>query len=599
MIRLLSIAAGIVFIVAAMSNAAALEIRITAAARLEVSVTGAGTVAQVAGALRDDLNRGLPQREVLVQIEARQTGQTLIARKVSTDARGRFGVQEELPPGDYEVIVRFDKTDHLDGSADSKSLRLDPAPVDIRAYAPAFVYGRKNPAWLSARANAGQTPYQGWAEVSVAGEPVGRLTLDASGRGTFDVSSHLAVGNNEIRVRTPGSAYRDESIATVTMRFADKVIIEASLDERLERLQRGLAVSGTVRDAAGPLPGVRMAGRIEPLALYDPAARSVGFTASTTTDDKGRFVAFVPATKLDDGMWRGRAEFVPPLGDRVVFDAGSVEIDTRFYRVAVNGFGIMALLLGLALLLARVGRTFVARFMQWRAKREKFARQVAALEEVETIVPVFLSTDAGSSVEISRHDVGGMVWDVWQKTPVAGAAIQMRAAADNSIRSGTSDAAGRFRFADLAPGTWHLEVQRFGFIRGLLEIHLPHDGRMSHFRVDLVAVPLKIRRLYGSVLEHSVGEDLWGQLSPREIETRLDAIWPADGDLDRRQVREAVAARLQGQTTDTVAVLAALTEVVEESYFSGREYGEDAFLFARALALELRARRDAQAQEGP
>lgn len=577
----------------------ALEIRIRAEAKLDVSVSGAGTVAQVAGALRDDLGRGLPQREVLVQIDARRTGQTLIGTKVFTDSQGRFGVQEELPPGDYEVFVRFDKTDHLDGIAESKSLRLDPAPVDVRAYGPAFVYGRHNPAWLSARANAVTVPYQGWAEVFVGEQGVGRMELDASGRGTFDVAPFLVPGFNEIRVQTPGSAYRDESEARVKMRFAEHVTIDATIDERLERLQRGLAVSGTVRDEHGPLPGVRMVGRIEAEQVFEDAPSQDTFAVSTMTDDDGKFVAFVPASKLVDGVWRGRAEFVPPLGERVLVDAGTTEIDTRVYRLAVNGFGLTAILLGLLVLLARLSQTFLGRVRQWRRKREQAARQAAALEEVEEIVPVFLETDPGSSVELSRDDVGGMVWDVWLQRPVVGAAVELQPGGEAAPLVTSTDANGRFRFTDVPPGTWRLDVQKFGFIRGFLDLSVPHDGRMSHFRVDLVAVPLKIRRLYGSIVEQSVGEDLWGKLSPREIEARLDVLWPELATADRRHVRSAVAAKLSGQEVSGLSALAALTEVVEESYFSGRTYGEDAFLFARALALELREHRAPPPEAAP
>lgn len=577
----------------------ALEIRITAEAKLEVSVTGAGTLAQVAGTLRDDLGRGLAQREVLVQIDARETGVTLVTRKVYTDARGRFGVQEELQPGPYEVFVRFDKTDHLDGIADSRPLQLVRQEVELRAYAPPFVFGREHAAWLSVRAVAGSIPYQGPAEVAIGGNLVGKIELDASGRGTFDVAPHLAVGPNDIRVRTPGSAHRSEREIAVSSRFASAVEIEAAIDERLERLQRGLAVSGVVRDEFGPLSGVRVVGRIEPVELFDATARDVGFSAASRTDDDGRFVAFVAGSKLTDGRWRGVAEFVPPLGDPIKVDAGSTTIDARAYRAAVNGFGVLALLLGGLLLIARGGQSLLMRWREWHKRREQAARQAAALEEVETIVPVFLDDEEASSSAPGRSDIGGMVWDVWQQQPVVGALVELRVSQEQPALTAMSDAAGRFRFVDVEPGRWEMSVRSFGFIRGHLQFGVPHDGRLGNFRLDLIAVPLKIRRLYGSVLEHSVGEDLWGKLSPREIEEKLDEIWPSDAPVDRRHIRDAVSARLadEGQQddghVDGVAVLAALTEVVEESYFSGRQYGEPAFLLARSLALELRARRDA------
>lgn len=578
--------------------ASGLEVRVRAQTKLDLDISGAGTVAQVSGTLRDDLGRGVPQRAMMVQIDSRQTNQTVLSRTVNTAARGTFSVQEELPPGDYEVFVRFDETEHLDGIASSGSLRLEPSPVEVRAFGPSLVFGREHPAWVSGRAMAGQTPYQGWAEVLIGERDVGRMDFDATGRGSFDVGPHLEPGMNRITLRTPGSAYRDPSEAFIELRFAAEVEVEATIEEGLERLQRGVTVRGVVRDAAGPLPGVRVRTSITSELIYDEADEADAttpqtFKATTTTDDDGEFVGFVPATKLNDGRWRGDAEFVPPIGERVKVSAGTVEIDTRAYRWAVNGFGLTAIFAGLLALLARVGLEFRARWRRYRRARDRERREQAALEEVEEIVPVFFEPDElDDAVVLSGHDVGGVVWDVWQSQPVPDAAIELRSG-DRTLTV-RSDAAGHFRLEDVPEGTWRLQVQQYGYVRGNLEVSVPHDGRLSHFRLDVVAIPLKIRRLYGAVIEHSVGEDLWGRLSPREIEDRLGAIWPDDeGEHETRlELRRRVLERLRhaDASDQPMTVLAALTEVVEEAYFSGRTYGEDAFHFARSLALELRRR---------
>lgn len=573
-------------------DVAALEIRIRAEAVLDVEVTAAGTVAQVSGTLRDDLGRGLPQRGVLVQIDARQTGQTLMTEMVHSDSRGRFSVHEELPPGDYEVFVRFDKTEHLDAIAHSESLRLEPRPVDVQAYGPQFVYGRDYPALVSARATSGGVPYQGWAQFLLGDEERGSVELDSTGRGTFDVAPHLTPGVNRVTVRTPGSAYRDESTATIEVRYASSVEVTAQIAERLERLQRGLAVSGVVTDGLGPVEGVRVQAKIESVVLFDAQQKPRTFEVAATTDDDGRFVAFVPSTKLSDGKWGGSAEFVPPIGSRVTVDAGTAEVDTRAYRWAVNGFGITAILFGLFVLLARVGQVFLERLRDLRRKRERARREKQALEDVEEIVPVYLDQEqVDTAVPASRSDVGAVVWDVWQKRPVPEASITL-SSDSNEARTERAGADGTCRFRDLPRGRWRLEVTQYGYIRGQMEFEVPHDGRLSHFRLDLVAVPLKIRRLYSAIVEQTVGENLWGRLSPREIEERLESRWPESDGGDRARLRSAVLTRLrefdEGEH-GLPSVLAALTEALEESYYSGRVYGEEAFRFARALAIDVRA----------
>jgi hypothetical protein len=215
---------------------------------------------------------------------------------------------------------------------------------------------------------------------------------------------------------------------------------------------------------------------------------------------------------------------------------------------------------------------------------------------VESIVPVFLDEDDDERPAPSSRDIGGVAWDVWQGRPIAGACIELRAEGRETLRTESAQN-GRFRFESVPDGAWTLHVSHFGFIRGQLAIETPHNGRMSYFRLDLIAVPLKIRRLYGAVLERSMGEDLWGRLSPREIEERMEALWPVDEERpDRAALRQAVLERLRDVDAETSMqdVLAAFTETVEESYFSGRTYGEDAFLFARELAIQLQHRRSAE-----
>ena len=176
------------------SPVSAIELRVRGESRMKVDVQAAGTVAQVSGRLEDELERGIGHRNVEVRIETVPNGRTLLTRTVSTNQFGQFGVQEELPPGEYSVFVTYPRNEHFDGVQELGIVKLVPAPVQVRVFGPQIVVGRGKPAFVYGRASTADVAFQGNAQVYVGenDEPAGVVDFDASGRGSIDIVRQLA-----------------------------------------------------------------------------------------------------------------------------------------------------------------------------------------------------------------------------------------------------------------------------------------------------------------------------------------------------------------------------------------------------------------------
>lgn len=581
-------------LISSASTAHAIEIRIRGESKLEVNLQAAGTVAQVSGRLKDELDRGIGHRTVEVRVEAVPSGRAVATRQVTTTQLGQFQSQEELPPGEYAVYVTYPRNEHFDGVQELGSITLSPAPVSVDLFGPTFAVDNENPVFVYARAASEDVAYQGEARIWVGDRDAGVLNFDASGRGSIDIVDLLEDGMNEVTVRIPGSAYRDAAESATTVRYTPDVRIAATMSERIERLSRGLAIHGIVEDVTGPVPGGRVQAVFYPVELDDGQASLQPITISTVTDEDGTFSGFAPSHRLGDGTWTGVARVIPPVGEPVETEVEGVEVDTTTSRWLLNAFGILALLLGLGVLLSRGIEALLLKIDEWKRAREREHRQARAMEAHETIVPVFLEQEETTTPE-ARDDVGGVIWDVWQSRAVVQAGVTLRGA--DQTYEAQSGGEGRFAFRDVAPGTYEMEVRASGYVTGQMSLKIPHNGRFAYFRVDLIAVPLKIRRLYQAVLETAIGRDPWGQLSPRQIEDEVWNIFVSE-DIEetetpsRETIRRHVERLLGDGQEDELGisdVLRVMTGIVEESYYSGKSYDESIWLAARRLLLELRS----------
>lgn len=558
-----------------------LELRVRGQAKFDATFLAAGTVAQVAGTLTDEKGRPIAHREVEVRIEG-VNSPTEVTRKVSTNSRGQFVVQEELPPGPYTVILVRETDTQFEGDRRLETIRLQPEPFNATVVGPETVFGRDQPVIVYGRASTGTVPVQLPADLYLEGARLGAMELDGTGRGSFDVAQVLSPGINRIEFVIPGSAFRDEVRAYTELRFTEDVNVEARLEERVSRLSRGLSFVGRVSDVLGPIPNTRIQ------AIFLPAEPTEGLKAvnvTTRTDNEGRFEAFASGLRLGEGTWKGVVRVVPAVGKTVEVDVQPFALGVSQARRLSGWLGVIAIILGLGFFFQRsFGRVRQA-WLEWTQSRARRVRDRQALDVHETIVPVFL--EPTDETPASRDDVGGVVWDIWRNRPATGCEIVL-VRGERRSEPVQCDERGRFRMVDVEAGEWELSVIGRGFVRGVMRIRVPHSGRYAAMRIDMVAVPLKIRKLYQTTIESALGEDMWGRLSPAETDHAIRELLRV---LDSRDLSEDLLQKLESVEAtemDLPDVLDVIAQLIEESYYSGRIYEESVWLQAREIVLRLR-----------
>ena len=383
-----------------------------------------------------------------------------------------------------------------------------------------------------------------------------------------------------------------------------------------------MAVHGEVADALGPIPSAKVSVRIERAGgslqpdhsstdaseTADSAEQHPKFQRFVRTDQSGKFRVSFDGDELRDGLWRAHMVVVPDAGPEVAVPTEPLELDRTSSRILLDMLGIVGLLGLVALFGQRLWQVLYAHFKE-RRRRAKTREQAArAFADDETIVPVHMSQEVDlGEPSASDRSVWGVVWDRWRDEPMQHAELTVvDLAGDEVVETSQTDASagqeGRFSVGPLEAGQYRLEVRADGFMPGRLDFETPHSGRLGNVRLDLVAVPLKIRRLYQSLVEALQGDDLWGRLSPREIEDVLleaaDRAQESVPGMAGARFVERLRRRLDAgdQPLGGHELVAMMTALVEETYFSGRQFDESVWHVARDIALQLRTRFEEEAR---
>lgn len=613
----------------------ATEIRVRGQGKLYADIQAAGTSAQVAGVLRDELGQPLPQRPVELKITQEDTRQVVQDQLLMTDMQGRFGFQQVLPQGRYVVTINFAEDDHLDGAQASRVIELVQAPYRLEVQGPSLVVGRKRAAPLRLRATVSGVGVRAGVEVFVNEQRASLVELDHYGRGAFDVRDALVPGANQIRVVLPSQGPDIPGAqATTSMRFAQDVQLTLELGLGHDRFERGLKLTGQVSDPLGPLPGgeaiieferladkapaqdtrelIEAVGQEEdaqdaplsdegdkekPAPALNPQERS-SYKSQAKVDERGRFVGFAPQQSLRDGLWSARVIYMPEVGAPVTQTTKTQELDRSASRWILHLLGLLTIVIGVGVLAQRQYLGKLATLL----RRRRAKPQPLNFDQEEPLTLERLSEQEAGPNPAGSDGIAGIIWDAWRSAPIPGALILIQRAAGEAeaqpLAQAYADERGQFRLEALPAGEHELVISAQGFARGRMMVQLPHHGQLAATRISLVAIPLKIRRFYQAWVQRWHGQDAWGTLSPRQIEAALwGAMREATSTIEDPEVRELWHTRLATFLADpapldslnTERLMVLLTELVEESYFSGRVYEESLWRLLVELTRKLEA----------
>ncbi len=581
----------------------AIDLRIRGEAKLAADVKGAGTALQVSGALRDELGAPLAMRDVGIQVVKEDgTPVELGATSLATDIQGKLSEQFELEPGVYMVRLKFtDASGLLAADVATARVELKRLQPKLELRAPDLTVGRSSPSQLKIRASADGIGVRAPAEVFVNGAFAGSVELDERGRGVFDLSSHMKAGENEVGALMRATRMRPEARDVTTAWFAGDAELAADLSTSRLRLERGLIVSARVTDGEISVPGATMSAAL--FRVDDGTEGKVLRRETGVTRGDGRAEIFFPTAELDEGLWSARVTLLPDAGARVEAMTGAVELDRTSSRWLLNVLGLVTVLAGAAALMWRLSMTDWRAW--WRRKDEGEEELELSYDANERVQ--FESFEPGDDAPVGFDAIGGFVWDHWRAAPVPLATITLERRAGGEPIEVVAGRDGGFVVRGIPRGVYALTARAHGFAPGVMEVSIPHDGKLRACRVGLVAIPLKVRRFYQAWIARTRGKDLWGHLSPRQIE---DAIWdevssrqlaalpPERVDGARGKLRELLSERAELGEMDFDALLTAVTDVVEESYFSGRSYDDELWELSVSIVRRLDAQLGIEPEQG-
>jgi Domain of unknown function (DUF4129) len=537
-------------------------IKIRSRARLEV-----GTVERsphgvtVSGALWDDAaNAGVDGKRVRV-----------LLRGTGALAADSLRVELPAPMGSYEVEAAFlGDGDYAPPPPIARTVDVRRRPVELTLSAPdrSSITAKSLPFSIEVRdaGRAADLPL----EISLdplpdrPGVPPPHLALasGAGGRTTaaLDLPPAAPAGARLIlHARFAGDAERDAASAERAVLLTAPTRLDAEASAAAVPRGDDLAVAGRLTDPNGPLEG-------QVVEAVDDAGRTLG---QALTDRDGRFTIAAATRALPAGAVRLHAAYDPPVSFRDAARSPSLEV-TILPPAPVPLAGWLTPPLATLALLAGV----------WVWRKRPF--RLLARPRVRPADPAFASSPAAPtglvearprlSAQLRRpHDLGvdGVAWDAPFDRPVAAQVMVQIATVTGDQRAASAcDERGRFSFDRLPAGRARFTVVAAGYLAERFERELPHRGELRGVRVHLRPIRAEILSVYKQIaLGWLPAPNLFDTWTPRQL---LDHV-RAEGGLP--------------------PPLAALTDLVEESYYSPRISDEEHLTEALRLANVLEPNR--------
>jgi hypothetical protein len=372
--------------------------------------------------------------------------------------------------------------------------------------------------------------------VTVDGRPLQRGRT-VKGRFEAPLATHeLGQAGSTVTVtaRFDGDELRNPAQATRAVRLTTPTLLTLIASSLALGPSDDLELSGTVRDASGPIGG----------ATVEIEADGERVVERALSGADGSFRATVRGRTLGQGRVAVRAAYHPSQSWRDEGRSSPVAISI-LARAARPRWSPLWLASPLVTLLGIFG-TLLVRRKPWRkwvpAIRARVQPRPRASESgLAERRPRLLRTLRAAD----DFGLGGQVRDAETRAPIAGATVAV--AVDGTRMSAVSDGEGRFALEGLPAGTARVEVAARGFGTERFERAIPHRGELRGAEVRLVAIKSAIFSTWK------------GTARPLCPTPALIEVWTPREVLQHTRARRLLTNELE-----------ALTALVEESCFSAR-----------------------------
>ncbi|HEU5055821.1 MAG TPA: carboxypeptidase regulatory-like domain-containing protein [Kofleriaceae bacterium] len=503
---------------------------------------------------------------------------------------GRFTLFFPTSGGRHRLQVSFRGDERFDPAETAiPDFDVSKRPIRVEVRGPETHSRQEGPLPLSIFAQNETDPVAVQVDVHYGPADADQLekvsTVFTDARGSAEVSIAAArlgpPGAKRVEVRFAGDDAFDRAAGQTTLLLRSATALTFEPDSRTIGFEGRLRGRGVLKDdlgqgIAGQLVSLSVDGA--PAATPEGGGDTPAATEKRTVDDAmtaadGSFVLEARASELGPGSFRVQAVFdstAPHLDDRRSTPVQVVVAERRPVPVA---WSLAAFAFTAGALVA-----FVAlRRRPWTRWVDKLRGETAA----SAAQPGAQGAPPHTGLALARpglaatlrrpHDFGfsGLVADAIDGKPIAGARVEV-AEPGAEARVASTDEEGRFSLEDLPAGLLRAEVSCKGYVRESFALTIPHRGELRDARVDLLPVRERIFALYRGAAEPLLPRpELWGVWTPRQIVDHVRAARPA-------------------------GALGALTDYVEEKYFSGRTPDEDEIPIAveRVRAAQVEAAPD-------
>ena len=554
----------------------ALEVSVLSRAELTMEARGAGTTLTVHGSLRDDSGAGVPaQRVYFVAYSGRDR---VVEVNLTTGYHGEFTFFEELAPGNYQVELFFPGGSYLSEAHQREEITLERAPPRLRVEGPSWVLGTREPVSVQIQATSGGRGLPGFITAIQGDRPISTIPLDSRGRAEFDVRPYLRNGVNTLRFRLEGSSYREPVLRTLEIRNTPELRTRVEVEPLYLRFERGFEVEVFLSDEFGALEE----GLIRLYLTQEEGEESREIRKEERSDYRGRGRFFVSFDELEGERWQIRVEVRPDVGKAQIWEGESMQEEVPVINLVVRWLAILGLVCALLWLFRRVMLALFEKvIVSWKSLREESPEEQKAQFERELFTP--LERASVKALQPGGETIGVLrlqIWDTFRNRPLAGARVLLDETTELECDEKGSVVIPR--------GTTEIRAQAHGFLPVEASIK---DHTTGMVRLEITAVPLKIRHLYRHLIRSLERDDPWGRLTPRQIKQVLA---PLTLQVQHESLRSSPDWERVLQDWESLseserpaALLAAVTALVEETNFSERTFDLETFEASKLVIQEL------------